>query len=204
MASTNDVFELRLNYNDGGDRMQSVLTFTSGVEVSATPEQDAQALAQSFAANIMPTLMGCFPVSTYLTSLQARRVNNLGGPSYYGGYGTAMQGTVAASAKVDGAICALLTAGYDGTLVGGPTGFRVARCFMGAVPFTFLSENQWSDAAVSAYSLLAGLLNDTLPAGALDFNSVVWSRKYQQYTPLTVWQFVATIAALRKRAFPAR
>lgn len=203
MAS--DVYECRVNYVDTGDRMQSVLHYTTNVANSPTPELQATHLATFWWANYTTFFLNCLPASTFVTSVSAKRINNTGGPSFYGGLGTSVTGSSGVDQKVDGSICALLTAAYnESALPGGPSKFRTARMFMGCVPFNWLVENQWSTNAIAYYGALATALNGSITGGGDTFSSVVWSRKYAGFVPLTTWSWVPTIACIRKRAFPAR
>jgi hypothetical protein len=198
-----DVFELRVNYVDVSDRMQSVMHFLSSVENSTDPEGDATNLGTSFDTAMRTLFLAAFPVSTLYTSIQTRRVNNTGGPSYYGPAGASVQGTAIASSKVDASISALLTAPYNDAAVGGPNKWRVARLFMGAVPFNFLQDNVWSAAALTAYNAIATGLGNSFGSGTT-FMSCLWSKKHLAQTGPLAWSFQPTIACLRKRAFPSR
>lgn len=204
MPTTNDVFDLRINYVNSSDRMTSVLHFVDNQTVSATPEADATKLVTAFVAATLTQLLACFPTTTQLTSISSRRINQLGGPSYYLPFAASTIGTGGSGAKIDGAISALLVAGYNNADLGGPNKFRVGRVFMGSVPSLWLTENQFSSAAVSAYTNFANSLNAGYVGSPITWTPVIWSPKYQAYTNPVVWTFSPTVAALRKRQFPAR
>lgn len=204
MATGNDVFLLRLNYVDTADRMTCVLAYQSSASSSTDPEGDATKLANAWDTANRAAWLACFPVSTQYTSVSARRVNDLGGPSFYGPVGVGVVGSALADQKVDAAIAALLTCPYNDSDVGGPSKYRVGRVFVGCVPFNFLVDNSWSSAAISAYSALATALSTPVTTSGPTFTPVVWSRLREQYTPAVTYTFQPTIAALRKRQFPAR
>lgn len=199
-----DVFLLAFNYVDASDRMTNVMAYQSSATNSATPEQDATDLCAAWDSLNAAALQACFPVSTYYTSVRARRVNNTGGPSYYGPKGTGSQGTAIADNKLDAGICALLTAGYNDNQVGGPDKFRVGRLFVGAVPWNFLADNVWTSTAVATYGALATLLSAPISGGSNTYTPTVWSRKYGHPAGAVSWLWQPTIACVRKRSFPDR
>jgi hypothetical protein len=200
----NDLFELRVSYVDTADRMQSVLHYQSTASDSPTPELDATQLATAWDTALRTLFLACFPISTLYTSVSARRINNTGGPSFYGPAGGGVQGTALASEKVDASISALLTAAYNDALVGGPDKWRVARLFMGSVPFNFLQDNVWSSTAIAAYGAVGTALSGTITTAGPSFSPAVYSRKHSAFTGPLTWFFQPTIACLRKRAFPSR
>lgn len=204
MSTGKDVLEVRFNYVDTADRSTCVMHYLNSVTGSSTPELDATTLATAWAAAITTTLLACFPASTYLTSLQTRRINATGGPSYFANYALNLQGTALADVKVDSSIAALLTAPYNGSSVGGADKYRVGRMFLGCVPFNFLLDNAWTSTAVSAYQAVASLLSNPLTPSGYTFTPIVWSRKYNEDSAAVTWGFVSTIAAIRKRQFPRR
>lgn len=199
-----DVYELRVNAVDTADRFQSVLHYQSAVTGEPDPEGKATVLATVFDANMRTLLLACWPVSTLYTSLRCRRINNTGGPSFYGPFGSSVQGTAIASSKVDASISAVLTAPYNGAIVGGPDKFRVGRMFLGSVPFNFLQDNAWSSDAIAAYTAVATALVGPFSSGGDTWLPCVWAKKYAKAAPIDTWSWVPTIGCIRKRAFPSR
>jgi hypothetical protein len=174
--SVQDVLQLRFSYVDVNDRMQSVLAYQSNQTSYPYPEKLAQDFAQAFDTANRTSLLNCWPVSTQFTSNQARRINNTGGPSYYGGIATGVTGTFVSTGAVDGSIAAVFTYPYNENLFGISTVYK--------------------NLAIALSAVLTGSIGTYTPG--------IWSRKYNQFIAGGNWQWVPTIGCIRKRSFPAR
>jgi hypothetical protein len=196
-----DVFLLEVIGAAGGEYVETVMAFSSGLLNSATPDTDATQLVNDFIAAVKPVWLPCMANDYTLAGYHARRVSATGGPDAAivdGGIGTRPKG-----AQVQSSGALIIANWYDPTHVNKapkpPGKWSATRIFVPSAAQGDIVDGQVQAGYGVALSALTATLAAPFGAGpAGPWNYCVWSRK--QKVGYTVGSpFVSLITGTQRR-----
>lgn len=194
-----DVYQLQIKGQAGGQFVENVLYFQGAKSNSVTPEADANALVNAFISGVMPSYLGCMPTDYSSGGFRAKRVNNTGGPSQVVVYSQPGTGAAQTFSQAQGACC---IGDYYAAGATKPQ-WRATRIFLPAAWVGAITEGQIQNAygvAVNAFiTAVQGALGSG-PAGP--FQYVAWSRTDNQAYPVVNMEMSLLVGTQRRRLRP--
>lgn len=198
----NDVHVLAVAYAAAGEFMENVMHFQNvATMISATPETDSLALATAFQTTLQSLWLACMTPDVQLLGYRARRVNNTGGPSAVVPATSGLVGTVSGSTIDNTRDAAVLYGDYYDSGATKPR-WRSTRIFLGGVPSTWMVDNVWITAAVTAYQAVCTALQSPIGSSP-QFKYGAWSVKEGAfYTPAGAPELSPYMGSLKRRIIP--
>lgn len=172
-----DVHQLNIIGNVGGEYVENVLHFYSGILASsATPELDAQDLINTWIADVQALYLACCPSDYSLGGYKAKRVNNTGGPTFVAPVSVLTPGTYATAVAATG-VGPLITGNYYDAGAVKPS-WRTTRIFLPGQPLGSLVDDEWQAPMPARVASMCSVLNMTLSTGPNQWAYAAWSRAH--------------------------
>jgi hypothetical protein len=193
----NDVYELKIWYADAdGKKSANVTHWESGsVMGGPNPYLVAQELITSFTTSCQGPLVACMANDCMLAVIQARRVNNGGGPTCEVIINAMGSGTQPSVTNAIAANIALIPAV-------GPYLRKEGHFFLGSIPENAIVGDVWSGGFETLVAAFTAALQAGLTAGADSFVEVIWDRTTSAATHIQNWLFRNVVSPLRRRLKP--
>lgn len=175
-----DIFQLEIASQAAGQFGENVLHFQETAGSGTDPLADAEALIDGFTAAIETSYLACFATDFELTAYRAKRVSPMGGPAAITPR-TASPGTTT-GVSYAASIGACLISNY---LESTTSKFRTGRIFMPSSPSLYIEGNAIQSAYVTKLNTFGGNLTTTFGTGSYTWQFGIYSRKYNQWYPIT-------------------
>lgn len=190
----NDVIQLVIVGNSGGEFWECVQHWQTSVDSGADPVGEADQLIQGFIDSAMDAMSDIQSVDTFISGFKAKRVNNTGGPTVMRPL-VPVPGAVAGE-QINSASGYCIVSRYEHAAA-----WKSGRFFIPGIPETFIDGNHFTAPAIAAVATFIGAMG-SFSSGGFGFTYGTWSGKFNLFHAPTYIALSSKVGIQRRRLLP--